>query len=381
VSLLVAQATFGYSSSSFLLLPKYLTTQLSAGPVEIGLVSAAGGVATIISIFGTGAVVDRVGRRRFMVAGAVVMALASLAFAAVDRVGPLIFVLRAVQGAAFAMTFIAGATLAVDQAPPERLGQAIGIFGLTGLAMNAVAPTVVETVAEHASWSFAFVTAAAGAALCCVLSLFVRERRALSGGGDVAGLLEVARRPRMAFISLIIGLVGLSFGSVVTFSQPWALQVGIEKVRGFFVAYALAAVVARVGLGRSADRLGRYFVSVASLAGYASAVTLMIWLRPGRLAPLGALFGLAHGLFYPAFNALAVEDADTRERSKVMALFQGWFNVGLAGGAFALGFLADAAGYPTVFAATGLAGFGALALLVASPWGRALSSTAKPGRT
>jgi MFS family permease len=372
-SLLIAQAAFGYSFSSFILLPKYLATELSAGATEIGLVTAAGGAATIVCLFATGAVVDRFGRRRFLTAGAVIMALASLAFALVDRVGPLMFGLRALQGASFAMALVAGGTLAVDQAPPERLGQAIGIFGLTMISMNALAPSVVESVAEHMNWASAFVTAAAGAALSCGLSFFVQERPpARRAGDEVPGFIEVARRPRLLLIGLVIAVVGAAFGSVVTFSQPLALEVGIEKVRSLFVAYAATAIVARVGLGRTADRLGRYPVSVVSLAVYACVVTLMIWLRPGWLAPLGAVFGLAHGLFYPAFNALAVEDAGPADRGKVMALFQGWFNVGFAGGAFALGFLAEAAGYPAVFAVSGLAMFAALLLLATSPWGRAL---------
>jgi predicted MFS family arabinose efflux permease len=274
---------------------------------------------------------------------------------------------------------VAGATLAVDQAPPVRLGQAIGIFGLTILSMNAVAPTVVESMAENVGWAAAFVCAGAGAVLCCALSFFVREQgRPPPSADKVPGFLEVARRPRLILIGLIIGTVGAAFGSVFTFFQPLALEVGIDKVRSLFIAYAAAAIVARVGLGRAADRLGRYPVSVVSLTAYGCVVLAMVWLRPGWLAPLGLAFGLSHGLFFPAFNALAVEDAGPHERGKVMALFQGWFNIGFAGGAFVLGFLADAAGYPVVFATTGLATFGALLLLVASPWGRALSVTMAP---
>jgi MFS family permease len=379
LSLLVAQSAFGYSFSSFVLLPKYLATKLSAGPKEIGLVTAAAGATTIIFLFATGALVDRFGRRRFLTAGAVIMAFASFAFAAVDRVGPLIYGLRALQGASFAMALVAGGTLAVDQAPPERLGQAIGIFGLAMLSMNAVAPTIVETVAEHLSWSAAFTTAAGGAALCVVLSLFVQERhQPARPGGETAGLMEVARRPRLLLIGLIIGVVGAAFGSVVTFSQPLALAVGIEEVRGLFIAYAAAAIVARIGLGRAADRLGRYFVSAASLSAYSAVVVAMMWLRPGWLAPLGLAFGFSHGLFYPAFNALAVESAGSDERGKVMALFQGWFFTGVAGGAFALGFLADVAGYPAVFATAGLASFAALAVLVLTPQGRMLAVRRAP---
>ena len=63
---------------------------------------------------------------------------------------------------------------------------------------------------------------------------------------------------------------------------------------------------------------------------------------------IGAGLGVAHGVFYPAFNAVAVATAGPNERGKVMALFQASFHVGFSGGAFALGVLAAARGYPAV---------------------------------
>ena len=46
--LLVAQACFGYAFSSFFLLPKYLVLALSAGPEQIGYVTATHGVAAVV---------------------------------------------------------------------------------------------------------------------------------------------------------------------------------------------------------------------------------------------------------------------------------------------------------------------------------------------
>ena len=152
VKLLVAQACFGYAFSNFFLLPKFLVTELGAGPAEIGQVTAWSGLFVVVFLPAMGVLVDRSGRRDFLTAGALLMAVACLAFTAVDRVGPLLYLLRAVQGIAFAMAFVAGATLAVDEAPPERLGQAMGLFGLTFLSMNAVAPAASEEIALRVGW-------------------------------------------------------------------------------------------------------------------------------------------------------------------------------------------------------------------------------------
>ena len=79
---------------------------------------------------------------------------------------------------------------------------------------------------------------------------------------------------------------------------------------------------------------------------------------------LGAALGLAHGFFYPSYNAMAVEEAGEHERGKIMAIFQGWFSAGGAFGTLGLGLLADTAGYPVVFLVAGAATFGALGVLL-----------------
>lgn len=369
--LLVAQACFGYAFSSFFLLPKYLVLALSAGPEQIGYVMAIHGAAAVVFLPLMGAAVDRFGRRGFLTAGALVMAVASLGFVFVDSVGPLIYALRAAQALAFAMAFAAGAALAVDEAPPERVGQAIGVFGLTFLAMNFVAPTVVEEVAARFDWSSAFATAAAGALLCAALSRRIRERGGKPDGGEqVPGLLEVARRPSQLRILLVIGLAGAGWCAIVSFHQPYALELGIERLRGFFISYAAVAITVRVGFGHLLDRWGHRRVSLLALALYAAVVLAVVELRSVGLVAIGAGMGVAHGVFYPAFNAVAVDEAGARERGKVMALFQAAFNVGASGGAVGFGLLAARAGYPAVFQTAAGCLLVALLLLLASPEGR-----------
>ncbi len=370
-TILVAQMGFGYASAAFLLVPKYIVGDHGASALEVGWVAASFGVAAVVFLFVTGELADRGGRRRFFSLGAALMTLASLGFAAVDGVGPLLYVLRFLQGIAFALTFVAGSTLTVDQAPPERLGQAIGLFGLSMLSMNAVGPVVTERLAASHGWPLAFWVASAGSALCLVLSFAVRDRRQPPPPDvEVPGLLAVARRPDQVRIAVVVGAVGATFGAVFNFHQPFALELGMEQVQGFFVAYAAAGIVCRLGFGNWIDRLGRRRVAGWTLAVYATAVGGMTQLGPGNLAIFGAAFGVAHGLWYPAYNAIAVDGVGEHERAKVMALFLGWFNVGFTAGAVPFGWIAGAYGYPAVFAAASALTGAALVLFLLSPEGR-----------
>src|SRR6185295_587071 len=67
------------------------------------------------------------------------------------------------------------------------------------------------------------------------------------------------------------------------------------------------------------------------------------------LEPLGALMGLAHGLFFPAFNAIVIEATRPEARGRMVTIFTAAFYGGSALGTLPLGVLAQAVGYAWVF--------------------------------
>jgi MFS family permease len=161
----------------------------------------------------------------------------------------------------------------------------------------------------------------------------------------------------------ITAIWGGAFGAMITFHQPFALALGMTHVRGFFIAYMLTAVFARVGTGNAVDRIGRGTVALASLALYALVVLAMQGLRPGWLEPLGAALGIAHGFFFPAYGALTVERALPEERGKLMALSNAAFSGGFALASVVLGGIAERDGYPRAYLVAGLTTSAGVALL------------------
>lgn len=371
-SLLVAQGAFGFAFSSFLLLPKFLGTQLGAGPGEIGVVTTLHGVTVVVCLPILGSAVDRLGRRDFLTAGAALMAVACVLFRGVEAMGPLVYALRVAQAVAFSMAFAAGGALAVDLAPRERLGHAIGLFGLTFLSMNAIASAAVEEIAARSSWQTAFGAAACAAAASALLSRLVADPpRTATDAANRTSVLDVATRPSQLRVMVVIALVGVALCAMFTFGQLFALELDPgTPVRGFFVLYAATAIALRIGFGPFVDRIGRRPVSIASLAVYAATLLGMARLAAGGFSLFGPALGVAHGVFYPAFNALAVEDLAESERGKGMALFQAAFNVGFASGGVALGALAEQAGFRPVFLVGGAGLVVALGVLVATPGAR-----------
>jgi MFS family permease len=360
--LLAVQLTFGFGFSTFFLLPKYLTNKLHAEPSTVGAVSAVAALAITLAIPLVAMGIDRFGKRKLILLGAGLNAVSALLFLWVDHVGWLIYVLRVVQGFGFAVAFNAGITLAADLAPREKLGQAIGLFGVALLVTNAIAPTIAEPLAEKVGWWATFLLAAGVSSVSALLTTKLREPAAdESPGRPQAGWRILWRKDLRAscFSSLAIGV---ALGTAFTFYQPFALLHHATRVRSFFIGYAIAALIVRVFLGHVADKLGRRFVTLSSMAAYVVVIAGMSQLRPWSLLLFGALLGCCHGLLYPALTALAVEHISDRDRGKVISFFNGMFNAGVGLSGLVFGFVANKYGYPILFLAA------SLLIFVTLPW-------------
>ena len=362
-----AASVWGFAFSTFYLLPKYLAQELHAGPSEIGVAVGIFSGATVLATPFAGWVVDRFPRRYAMVTGAVLMAVAAAGFLGVRRLGLLLDALRVLQGLSYALVVTAVGTLVADVVPRARLNQALGLSGASMLVMNAVAPAVAEPLAAAAGWPAVFALAALAAGAAAVVAAGVREPTWTRAAVATGGMRALFARRLTRHYGLVVALGGAAFGAVFTFEPAQALALGRTRVGGFFVAYACAAIVVRVVFGELPARLGSYRVARGALALYALAVLGLVFAGPQALEPLGALFGIAHGLFFPAINAIAVTAARAHERGRMVAVFTGAFAAGLAAGSTLLGYLATWGGYSAVFvlAAGGVAV--ALAIVIASP--------------
>ncbi len=349
VSLLLAQAGFGFAHSSFMMLPKWMATELSAGPDAIGRVVAVSAVGIVLFLMPAGSMVDRYGRKGFLAAGAALMAVTSVCYVNVEEIGPTLYALRILQSIAFAYAFAGGAALCVDAAPPDRIGQAVGLFGLSYVVMGAFAPAAVETIVAASGWDSAFLLAAGAATWCALAALVVHEEPlAVTEEASVA-LFEMILRRDMAWGIAIVALLGMAFGCAMNFHQPWALELGFTDLRNFFIANSVAAAACRLLLGPFIDRIGLRRVSITSLAWYAMVMLSFVWLDRLGLGVVGFAMGLSHGLFYPAYSGILLADCPANERGRRMSIIQAGLNGGMGVGGLALGWLAAEAGYPIIF--------------------------------
>jgi MFS family permease len=354
VAVVIAQMTFGYAVSTFLLLPKFLATELHGTAAQIGHVGAIPGCTAALLVPFVGSAVDHFGRRPLMRAGSALGAVCAVLWLWVDAIGPEVYGLQILSGTAFILAASGASTLVADAAPPAKLSQALGIFGAGNITMSALSPAIAEPLAARFGWHSAFVVAAMMFAGAFGLTLRVREpaRASLTAAdGPVphafAHTVQVARKLLPYMIATLA--CGAAYGAVFTFYQPFVLAQGAEHVSTFFVGFTSAAVTTRLGLGGLADRLGRRRIALWALSAYTLMVLAMTQLTPERLFPLGFGFGLAHGFFFPALNAYALEFTALPERGRAMTLVNGGFHLGITSSVFCCGWIAEAYGYPYIF--------------------------------
>jgi MFS family permease len=350
---LATQLAFGFASSSFLLLPKYVVTELHGTPSQVGYVGALSVIAAVLVSPACGKLLDRGGRRPLIFLGCLLAGLTAFAFLGVTQLGPYMYLVRLVQGVAYTLYFVSAVTFIADLSPPARLGQAIGWFGCAGLVMAAIATVTAERIAHDFGWHAVFVSAGVSGLLGAVLALLMREPRHKLAAAAPAAISSGPSRSQRWAVLWAAAAGGAAYGVMFTFTQPLALSLGELNISPLFAGYTGAALLVRLVFGNLADRFGRARVGGAALAFYALVVAATAGLMPGWLGAVGIGFGLAHGAFYPSLNALALEGVARGQRGTVGAHFNAAFNLGVCLVTFCFGQVAQAYGYRVVFLLVG----------------------------
>lgn len=345
--------------SVFVLLPLYMERH-GMHRWEIGLVA---GVFSLVSVFTRpwlGRRMDQRGRRLFFVVGATLLGLSALAFTLAPPTLPWMALLRAVQGMAMAFYFTAIWTWMADLAPEGRLGEFLGLFGISGLLSGAAGPVLGEMVLARGGFDSVFATGAALMLAAAFLSQTLRDRMPSGDGAAPAGFWRLALAPSLSGTMLASLGFGVAAGTLMTFAAPFM----VTGVGLFFTLYTCASVSVRLFAGRLADRWGAARVVAPALLCQAAGLALFSqhassW---GLLLGASLVGGAGHGLIYPALSSLSVQRVGPSRRGVGVSLFTAVIDIGVFAGATSSGVLAHHAGYPWTFLAVALAVAGAAAL-------------------
>ena len=347
----VANFFFFLNFASFFLLPLYVKS-LGGSEAMVGAVMGTGGMAALVVLPLIGVALDRLGRRRFFVAGTLGMTAAALGYLLVDSIGPGLFALRIVQGVSFAAAFTASTTLAAELAPYDRRAEALGVFGVSTLLTHALAPTIGEEIIHRAGFHALCVTAAAFTTLPLLLLPGVPPRRV----PPVTVARSAWRVGRLQWVLIgTMTLSGMGFGTVMTFIPTFVRGNDLGRVAFFYGAYTITAISTRLFGGGLSDSVGRRAVVLPTLLVLATSIfTLSLVRSIPVLVVAGVLFGGAQGISYPTLHAFLVDLTADEHLGRAQALFNGSFNLGVMSSAFLFGPVADHFGQRPMFALAAL---------------------------
>jgi MFS family permease len=345
----LANFFFFANVNAFTLLPLYIKA-LGGTESQVGGIMGTYSLTAILAQPLAGALSDRFGRKRFLLLGASLGILTSMGFAYSTQLDVRFFLLRVVQGIGYSAFYIANLTLVADMVPASRRGEAVGLFGISGLITIALSPALGEQLIRVAGFPVFFQVAAAAGVACLLASLAFHLPRHVAAASLPPGLSALIPSVQILPPILLALVFGLVSGTVFVFLPIYAKQAGFERIGPFYIAYSAGAIGIRLTCGRLSDRWGRRKVILPALCLMGIGTLGLVWLTaPAALLVVGTVTGIAHGLLHPALSSSVIDLSMSEERGRALSAFSTAILLGSALGSFVFGIMAERFGYPAIF--------------------------------
>jgi MFS family permease len=340
------------------LLPEYVET-LGLSKAQAGILSASYAAGTLVGSLPAGFIASRIGPRKTVIAGLLLLGVSSLVFGLADQIN-LLDGARFTQGIAGALIWSGALTWLITTAPEEKRGSIIGTAlgtAVAGALMGPVLGAIAGSVGtEPVFGSVLVITVALAVAASRLEETRAPETQTLAE--VVATLLSRPVLESAAFVAV----PSVMFGAIEVLVPLRIDSLGGGHgviAAGFIAGAALEAMLAPLA-GRLSDRVGRRSPYVIGLS-----VCAVAMVEIALVTTLGAVLGgliltaLGAGLcFAPALTLIS----DVAEES---SLHQG-FAAGLSNMAWAAGQVIGGIGGGAVASITGNAAPSiAIALLLA----------------
>lgn len=327
-------------------------------------------VGAVVSVFAgvrlasnlvTGAFVDRIGARRAVGYGALIVAASSALSAAAPNYAMLL-VFRGAGGFGSALFFNSLLTLVITAVPATMRGRAVGTLQGAFLIGIALGPSVGGLLAEPLGlrWPLAIYALFCGSAGLVALWLLPRvEAGTAVKPNPWKAMRRFLRQPE--FVAALIMMAGERWAQAgVRFSLVPIFGTEVAGADTRIVGFGLTiAAVVHLALtwpsGRLADRAGRRPVAWASHLGFAAATLALAYATSVPLFLLVlAAFGAVTAFSSVAPPAIVGDIVEPEESGIAIGALNTAGDLGSVLGPLVCGWLADTAGYTAAFGATAL---------------------------
>lgn len=344
---------FGFSFTVFLSAFQLLPTApfhilaLGGSQTEAGLFLGLLTYASAASAPLTGALADRIGKRRVLLVASLVIAACSACYAVAPSLR-IILALVLVHGVFWSGLLSASGAYVTDVVPASRRAEGFSYWGFASISAVALAPSLGLWVFDVGGWTLLCIETT----LLNLLMAGIAWRlppdapRPSAGPTRLHDLVEW----RVLALGVTLFLYSFSYGGITSFAAIHAEQQGVTPKALFFTAFALAIIVTRPFIARYADQVGHRRVVFPCLAAVVAGVTLLALARSRTAFLLAAfVFGTGFGSAYPIFVAHLMKRVDDARRGATFGALIGAFDTGIGTGSIAMGWMAERMGLPRAF--------------------------------
>lgn len=330
----------------YLLLPTLplFIKELGGNEAQIGLIAGAFMLSAVVCRPVVGVLLDRFGRRPFIVWGLIFFALAMYMYDWIGGIAVLLWI-RIVHGVSWAVSTTALFTAATDMIPSTRRGEGMGWFSTAMTLAMAVGPIIGIWLTQNMSYTILFLSAAGLSVAALLLALGAKIPFRPQKKTTRIVLFENSVLPVTASVFFLT----IAYGGITTFVPMLASSIQVNSGT-FFLVYAITLFLIRPIAGKLSDRHGESFVIIPSLAVTIVAL-IVLSLSTGLFGMLASavLYGIGFGSAQPMLQAAAINLARPDRKGVANASFLTAADLGIGLGAIVLGWVSQHTSYQILF--------------------------------
>jgi MFS family permease len=346
--------TFTVFLSAFQLLPTapFRIQELGGSTFASGLFLGFLTYASALSAPLTGAVADRIGRRRTLVIASAVILLCAIGYGTTTSYRVML-ALVVVHGVFWSGLLSASSAYLTSLLPEHRRAEGISYWGLSSVAAVAFAPPIAFWIMQHGGWTWICISCGTLNLVMGVIAWLLKDAPANSaqlrlpfGPEAPAPLVEW----RVLALSVTLFLYSFGYGAITSFSAMYADAVGVTPKSLYLTSLAVVILMTRPLSGRLADRIGyrRVFMPCLVLIAFGLAL-LTVGSTRLALVTSAVFFGIGFGTAYPVFVAYVMRDVYAARRGAAFGAILAAFDTGIGTGSTTVGWLIQRFGFPTAF--------------------------------
>lgn len=331
-------------------LPVYLIDEFGANKSQVGIILASYTLAAILIRPFIGRAVDSMGRKIIFLVSLAVFALMFNIYIIANSL-MLLFLLRFFHGFAWGATSTASNTIVVDIIPQHRRSEGIGIFGISFTVAMALGPflgiLISETLAYRLMFFLAFLIGLTG----WIIALYIRFPKYHSQRNSFLKLENLFEKTSIP-LSIIVLIVNIAYGGVLSFIALYGREIGIKDPGIFFLVYAIAVSLSRLGTGKFFDDFGPFKLMITGIILMAAGFPVLALIKnPFGFHFSAILMGLGGGVIMPTCQTMVNNMVKPNKRGAANSTLFTFLDLSIGLGMVIVGFVSEKTDLTTAFLA------------------------------